>query len=107
MTVTIDELPGPHGIPVLGNLLDIDTHSPIEGFMVMAREYGPIFRLTMPGGGPRLIVSGADLVEEICDDSALRQAGRSGAAATGRHPRSAACSPATPATRSGGARTTS
>ena len=68
MTVTIDELPGPHGIPVLGNLLDIDTHSPIEGFMVMAREYGPIFRLTMPGGGPRLIVSGADLVEEICDD---------------------------------------
>ena len=69
MTVTIDELPGPHGIPVLGNLLDIDTHSPIEGFMVMAREYGPIFRLTMPGGGPRLIVSGADLVEEICDDT--------------------------------------
>ncbi len=69
MTVTVDELPGPHGLPVLGNLLDIDKHSPIEGLMKMAREYGPIFRIDVAGRGPRLIVSGADLVEEICDDA--------------------------------------
>ena len=36
--------------------------------MRMAGEYGPIFRLTVPGG-TRLIVSGADLVDEICDDT--------------------------------------
>ena len=51
----------------------------------MAREYGPIFRLTMPGGDPRVIVSGADLVEEICDDTRFdKQVGAGLQSATGR-----------------------
>ncbi|MGW4484803.1 bifunctional cytochrome P450/NADPH--P450 reductase [Amycolatopsis sp. NPDC004368] len=64
----IDEIPGPRALPFVGNAFDIDAHSPFESMMGMAREYGPIFRLTTPGG-TRLIVSGASLVEEICDDS--------------------------------------
>ena len=67
-TIELDEIPGPHGLPVVGNAFDIDADNPIEGFMEMAREYGPIFKLTIPGGA-RLIVSGPDLVEEICDDT--------------------------------------
>ncbi|MFI5610530.1 bifunctional cytochrome P450/NADPH--P450 reductase [Amycolatopsis sp. NPDC051903] len=64
----IDEIPGPRALPFVGNAFDIDAHHPFESMMGMAREYGPIFRLTTPGG-VRLIVSGASLVEEICDDA--------------------------------------
>ncbi|MCW0213346.1 MAG: cytochrome P450, partial [Pseudonocardia sp.] len=64
----IDDIPGPRGLPLVGNLFDIDSHSPIEGFVAMAREYGPIFRISAPGV-VRLLVSGPELVEEICDDT--------------------------------------
>src|SRR3954451_16153795 len=67
-TIALDEIPGPRGLPLLGNAFDIDASNPIEGFMRMADEYGPIFRLTIPGG-TRLIVSGAPLVDDICDDT--------------------------------------
>src|SRR5690242_7806574 len=66
--IPIDEIPGPRTLPFVGNAFDIDAHHPFESMMGMAREYGPIFRLTTPGG-VRLIVSGASLVEEICDDA--------------------------------------
>ena len=67
-TIQLDAIPGPHGLPLVGNAFDIDAHNPIEGFIAMAGEYGPIFKLTTPGT-TRLIVSGPELVEEICDDS--------------------------------------
>ncbi|MET0866320.1 MAG: cytochrome P450, partial [Nakamurella sp.] len=66
--ITIDQLPGPHGVPFLGNLLDLNTPNPMEKLIEWGREYGPIFRLQVPGND-RVIVSGADLVAEICDDS--------------------------------------
>jgi cytochrome P450 / NADPH-cytochrome P450 reductase len=67
-TIGIDEIPGPHGLPFLGNVLDIDSASPFESLMRMAREYGPVFRLTTPAG-TRLIVSGPEMVDEVCDDA--------------------------------------
>jgi cytochrome P450/NADPH-cytochrome P450 reductase len=66
--VRIEDIPGPRGLPVVGNIFDIDSASPFQSLMAMAREYGPIFRLSTPAGH-RLIVSGAELVEEICDDT--------------------------------------
>src|SRR5215208_4450261 len=36
--------------------------------MSLAREYGPIFKLTTPAG-ISVVVSGVDLVSEICDDA--------------------------------------
>ncbi|HEY5878829.1 MAG TPA: cytochrome P450 [Nakamurella sp.] len=65
--VTVDQLPGPHGIPVLGNLLDLNNPHPIDTLIGWAREFGPIFKLSVPGT-TRVIVSGADLLPEICDD---------------------------------------
>lgn len=67
-TIDLDEIPGPTGLPLVGNAFDIDADNPIEGFMAMAERYGPIFKLSVLGG-TRLIVSGPDLVEEICDDA--------------------------------------
>lgn len=65
--ITIDEIPGPRGLPVVGNMFDLDMTAPFDSMMAMAREYGPIFKLSVPGGA-RLIVTGAALVDEICDD---------------------------------------
>ena len=66
--LTIDQLPGPHGVPILGNLFDLNTPNPMETIIGWGRQWGPIFRISMPGRD-LVIVSGADLVEEICDDT--------------------------------------
>jgi cytochrome P450 / NADPH-cytochrome P450 reductase len=67
-TIGLDEIPGPRGLPLVGNLRDLDTSAPIESLMRLALEYGPIYRLSTPKG-MRLIVSGLELVDEICDDA--------------------------------------
>jgi cytochrome P450/NADPH-cytochrome P450 reductase len=66
-TIGLDEVPGPQGLPLVGNMFDIDSERPIESLLALAEEYGPLFKLDVPGG-VRLIVSGPDLVEEVCDD---------------------------------------
>ena len=63
-----EDFPGPPGLPFLGNVRAIDLAQPIESLMSLAREYGPIFKLTPPGG-ISAVVSGVDLVSEICDDA--------------------------------------
>ena len=63
-----EPIPGPRGVPVLGNVFDVDTADPLGGFVRMAQMYGPIFKVSMLGG-VRLIVSGPELVDEICDDT--------------------------------------
>ena len=62
------DFPGPPGLPFIGNVRAIDFTQPIESLMSLAREYGPIFKLTTPGG-ISVVVSGVDLVSEICDDA--------------------------------------
>jgi cytochrome P450/NADPH-cytochrome P450 reductase len=66
--VEIADLPGPHGVPVLGNMFDIDLQNPIQSVIKLAKEYGPIFKLSSPNA-TRIIVSGLDLVNEVCDDA--------------------------------------
>jgi cytochrome P450 / NADPH-cytochrome P450 reductase len=63
-----EDFPGPPGVPFLGNVRAIDFSEPIESLMSLAREYGPIFKLTTPKG-ISVVVSGVDLVSEICDDA--------------------------------------
>ena len=63
-----EDFPGPPGLPFLGNVRAIDLAQPIESLMSLAREYGPIFKLTSPAG-ISVVVSGVDLVSEICDDA--------------------------------------
>jgi cytochrome P450 / NADPH-cytochrome P450 reductase len=63
-----EDFPGPPGLPFIGNVRAIDLAQPIESLMSLAREYGPVFKLTTPGG-ISAVVSGVDLVSEICDDA--------------------------------------
>jgi len=60
-------IPGPKTTPVIGNLPDIDTHAPVQSMMALAREYGPIFRLELPGR-ELVLVSSQELVNELCDE---------------------------------------
>jgi len=65
----LEPIPRPPGHMLVGNLLDIDAAHPIESLMELARKYGNIFELALPGGGGRIVVSSFDLVDELCDES--------------------------------------
>jgi cytochrome P450 / NADPH-cytochrome P450 reductase len=68
-------IPKPPGSPIVGNMLSFDSSKPLQSLMQMTRELGPIFWLDMMGT-PLVIVSGASLVEEICDESRFDKAVR-------------------------------
>jgi cytochrome P450 / NADPH-cytochrome P450 reductase len=65
---TLDDIPGPKGVPVLGNAFDIHQATLIQDLMKLAREWGPIFKLTTPDG-PRYVVHGLEMVDDLCDDA--------------------------------------
>lgn len=61
-------IPQPKTFGPLGNLPLIDKDRPTLSLSKLADEYGPIFQLNTPAG-TTIIVSGHELVEEICDES--------------------------------------
>jgi cytochrome P450/NADPH-cytochrome P450 reductase len=69
MADSMEPIPKPPGHLFVGNLFDIDAENTIESMMALARDYGPIYQLELPGGNSRVIVSGVDLVDELCDES--------------------------------------
>ncbi|HEY5848410.1 MAG TPA: cytochrome P450 [Microlunatus sp.] len=64
---SIDEIPSPKGVPVLGNMFDVPAERTIQTAMKLTRELGPIIRLRTPIGD-RFIASGLDMVDDLCDD---------------------------------------
>ena len=68
-TSHLEPIPRPPGHVLVGNLFDIDTAHPIEGLAELARKYGPIYRLEVPGLGSRIIASSFELVDPLCDES--------------------------------------
>ncbi|WP_433753394.1 bifunctional cytochrome P450/NADPH--P450 reductase [Paenibacillus amylolyticus] len=61
-------IPQPKMYGPLGNLPLIDKNKPTLSLGELAEQYGPIYRLTVPGYSG-LIVSGPNLVAELCDVS--------------------------------------
>src|SRR5271154_3883332 len=62
------DIPQPPVKPLIGNLLDLDRVAPVQGLVKLAQQYGPIYRLA--GRGKFLVVvSGHELVAELCDES--------------------------------------
>jgi cytochrome P450/NADPH-cytochrome P450 reductase len=64
----LDPIPRPEGIPVLGNILSVNSDAPLQSLMEHAKAQGPIFWLDMLGT-PIMIVSGPELVKELCDET--------------------------------------
>jgi cytochrome P450/NADPH-cytochrome P450 reductase len=65
----LEPIPQPPPRLFLGNIPDLEGDVPILELMRLAREYGPIYQLTFPGGRQQIIVSGFQLVDELCDES--------------------------------------
>jgi cytochrome P450/NADPH-cytochrome P450 reductase len=68
-------IPHPPRTPVLGNMLSVDSEAPVQDLMRISREQGPIFWLDMMGT-PLVVVSGAELVAELCDEKRFDKAVR-------------------------------
>ncbi len=62
------EIPQPPTYGPLGNLLSLDRKTPLQGFMRLADQYGPIFRMVLPGRTV-LFISSRELVADACDES--------------------------------------
>src|SRR6516162_3784930 len=63
----LNPIPQPPTKPVVGNMLSLDSSSPIQDLTRLAKELGPIFWLDMMGA-PMVFVSGHDLVDELSDE---------------------------------------
>jgi cytochrome P450 / NADPH-cytochrome P450 reductase len=65
----LEPIPQPPGKFILGNLLELESGAAIQDLMRLAREYGPIYQLSFPGDRQLVVVSGFQLVDELCDQS--------------------------------------
>ncbi|MEL7485931.1 MAG: bifunctional cytochrome P450/NADPH--P450 reductase [Pseudomonadota bacterium] len=68
-------IPNPPGRPIVGNMLTVDAEAPLQSLMALTRDQGPIFWLDMMGK-PMVIVSGAELVKELCEENRFDKAVR-------------------------------
>ena len=64
----LEPIPHPPGHPFVGNLFDIGVRDPVASLTELARKYGPIYQVHVPGPGSMVVVTGHDLVAELCDD---------------------------------------
>ena len=68
-------IPYPPKKPVVGNMLTVSSETPLQSLMELTREHGPIFGLDMMGT-PLIVVSGAALIDELCDEKRFDKAVR-------------------------------
>ncbi len=61
-------IPHPAKKPFVGNLLSIDSESPVMDMWRIAQELGGIYWLDMPGM-PVIVVSSPALVDELCEEA--------------------------------------
>ncbi|KAG4412171.1 hypothetical protein IFR04_014690 [Cadophora malorum] len=62
-----EPIPGPPGLPLLGNINDIDPADSMASLLRLADTYGPIYRLTL-GGSEKVFISTHALMNEVCDE---------------------------------------
>jgi cytochrome P450 / NADPH-cytochrome P450 reductase len=65
--MSIDDIPGPKGKPIVGNMFDVPAEHAIETLMGIVREYGPMVRMRTPVGD-RFVASGLAMIDDLCDD---------------------------------------
>ena len=61
-------IPQPRPRPIVGNVPDIDPETPVQSMMALAKEHGPIYRLTFPGDS-FVLVGSRELAAEFCDEA--------------------------------------
>ena len=67
MSNTPNRIPQPKTYPLLRNLPSIDSNTPVQSMMELAKQYGSFFRLEFPGR-ELFVVCSQELVNELCDE---------------------------------------
>ncbi|XMA17494.1 hypothetical protein WAI453_010285 [Rhynchosporium graminicola] len=65
--MTTEGIPGPPGLPFLGNINDVDPATATASLCRLAETYGPIFKLSI-GGIEKVFISTHELLNEVCDE---------------------------------------
>jgi cytochrome P450/NADPH-cytochrome P450 reductase len=60
-------IPGPPGLPIVGNMSDIDSENPIKSLCTLSAKYGPIWRFNL-AGAERIVIASQALMNEVCDE---------------------------------------
>ncbi|KAJ6258567.1 hypothetical protein Dda_6613 [Drechslerella dactyloides] len=63
----IKPIPGPPGLPIVGNIFDMDFVTPLKTIEGFADQYGEIYKIKL-GGREHLVLSSYELVHEACDE---------------------------------------
>ncbi|KAE8363632.1 cytochrome P450 [Aspergillus caelatus] len=61
-------IPGPRGLPFLGNILDIDLDNGTMSTLEIAKTYYPIFKFTF-AGETSIVINSVALLSEVCDEA--------------------------------------
>ncbi|KAG4439164.1 hypothetical protein IFR05_005363 [Cadophora sp. M221] len=62
-----EPIPGPPGLPLLGNINDVDPTDSTASLCRLAETYGPIYKLSL-GGSDKIFISTHELLDEVCDE---------------------------------------
>ncbi|KAL0944912.1 bifunctional p-450-like protein [Colletotrichum truncatum] len=65
-------IPEPSGLPLLGNINEIDPEFPLGSMISLADQYGEVYRLRFPGR-TIVVVSTQALVNETCDEKRFKK----------------------------------
>lgn len=65
-------IPQPRGLPLVGNVLDVNPNNTWGSLKKLAEEHGEIFKITV-FGRTIVFVAGAALAEELCDEKRFRK----------------------------------
>ncbi|KAK4675784.1 hypothetical protein QC764_512510 [Podospora pseudoanserina] len=65
-------IPGPPGLPLLGNIMDVNPSNTWWSLRTLAEKYGEIFKIKVLGH-EIVFVASAALAEEICDETRFRK----------------------------------
>lgn len=62
------EIPGPRGLPLIGNILDLQDEVPLSAVERIADAQGPIFKIRVMQR-ETIFVAGYELFNELCDET--------------------------------------
>lgn len=65
--VELETLPGPPGLPFIGNVSDINPENPILSLCNLTDTYGPIWTFHF-GGAYRIVIASQELMNEVADE---------------------------------------
>nr|AJP77023.1 inducible nitric oxide synthase-like protein [Inonotus obliquus] len=70
---TLSEIPRPPTIPLLGNAALVDLDVPLRTFLLLAKQYGEIYRMSFSGGIVLIHVNTAAMVQQLSDDARFKK----------------------------------